>query len=77
VVYGGAAIYLCSLRDPPHLLNIAENPHGFFVKTLVFTPNGNLLISGGADGYIRVWDAHTLKDVSGGCGGEGGWVVGG
>ena len=63
--YGGKAIYLCSLNSPTSLLSIAEDPHGFFVKKLLFTDSGNLLISAGADGYLRIWDAHTLRDMSG------------
>jgi hypothetical protein len=63
--YGGKAIYLCSLNRLPSLLSIAEDPHGFFVKKLLFTDSGNLLISAGADGYLRIWDGQTLRDISG------------
>jgi WD40 repeat protein len=34
------------------------------VKSIVFSPNGKLLISGGGDDIARVWDTDTGKIVS-------------
>ena len=40
--------------------------------SVAFSPNGSLLAAGGADGVVRVWDAHTgalVRDLKGHTGG--------
>jgi len=36
--------------------------HGGSVTSLVFTPDGNTLITGSGDGLIRLWDAASGKE---------------
>jgi WD40 repeat protein len=39
-------------------------PHGGFVSSLAFTPDGKALISAGGDRLIRVWDPATGKETA-------------
>ena len=34
-----------------------------YIKTVAFSPNGSWIVSGGNDGAVRLWDAHSLKPV--------------
>ena len=38
--------------------------HSSQVWSLVYTPDGRLIISGGADGTVRVWDAATGEKLA-------------
>ena len=50
-------IELWDLHTSSQYANLAG--HTWFIETLVFSPDGNLLASGGREGVIYVWDANT------------------
>ena len=50
-------IELWNLRTSSQYATLAG--HTWFIETPVFSPDGNLLASGGREGIIYVWDANT------------------
>jgi WD40 repeat protein len=55
----GKNILLYSLPDTRHLHTFAA--HEQEVRSLAFTPDGRLLLSGGADGFLKLWSVHERK----------------
>jgi WD40 repeat protein len=49
--------------------------HGDAVLRLAYSPDGSLLVSAGADGVIKVWDAGVLRERRA-LGGQPDWVMG-
>jgi WD40 repeat protein len=49
--------------------------HGDAVLRVAYSPDGSLLVSAGADGVIKVWDAMTLREKHA-LGGQPDWVMG-
>ena len=49
--------------------------HGDAVLRLAYSPDGSMLVSAGADGVIKVWDATTLRETHA-LGGQPDWVMG-
>lgn len=46
-----------AMNSAPHLLRMLF--HGSMVSCQEYAPDGNLLATGGSDGFIRVWDLRT------------------
>jgi WD40 repeat protein len=42
----------------------SENNHNNIIKSLAFSPDGEIIASGGNDGRINLWDANTHKRLS-------------
>lgn len=49
--------------------------HGDAVLRLAYSPDGSMLVSAGADGVIKIWDAGTLREKHA-LGGQPDWVMG-
>lgn len=48
--------------------NIEEPIHGYLVRTVVFSPDGKYIASGGRSKYIKIWDVksgHLVKKIEG------------
>jgi hypothetical protein len=58
----GNAIYLYDVAAGKELPSLPGHPSGG-VRRLVFTADGNQLLSAGFDGAVRVWDMATRKEV--------------
>jgi hypothetical protein len=58
----GNAIYLFDLARGEEVARLPGHPTGG-VRRLEFTPDGKQLISGGFDGFVRVWDLAARKEV--------------
>jgi WD40 repeat protein len=51
-----------NLRSPPPLAVLRG--HRDEVETVAFSPNGNLLASGGKDGLVKLWDVKTRTELA-------------
>jgi WD40 repeat protein len=58
---GGDAIYLWDVKSQKQM-GILRG-HTGAVRTIAYSPDGNLLASGGQDSSIRFWDVHEQKQV--------------
>lgn len=58
----GNAIYLFDVAKGVETARLPGHPTGG-IRRLAFTPDGKLLLSGGFDGFVRVWDLDTHKEV--------------
>jgi WD40 repeat protein len=56
------AIYLYDMTTGKPLPKLAGHASGG-VRRLLFTPDGKLLLSGGFDGAVRIWDMATHKEL--------------
>ncbi|HEX8235205.1 MAG TPA: hypothetical protein VF600_04555 [Abditibacteriaceae bacterium] len=45
-------------------LEWALTKHNLWIKALAFSSNGNMLASGGYDGSLRLWAAHTGHELA-------------
>lgn len=59
---------LANLRLTPELVEYLQPKHvlrgGAGVQTMVFSPDGTLLVSGGTDGILRLWDMEHMQQVA-------------
>jgi WD40 repeat protein len=58
----GNAIYLHDLRTGKELPRLPGHPSGG-VRRLLFTPDGKQAVSAGFDGYVRVWDISSAREL--------------
>lgn len=58
----GNAIYLYDLARGEEVGRLPGHPTGG-IRRLAFTPDGKRIVSGGFDGYLRVWDIASSKEV--------------
>jgi len=42
---------------------LLAQPHTINVKPVIYSPNGSLIATGGADGMVKIWDAMTGQNV--------------
>jgi WD40 repeat protein len=55
---------LCTFALSVFVLNAAEpNPATSLVYAVAFSPDGHLVVTGGADHLARLWDATTGKQL--------------
>ena len=47
---------MACLADKLELLSEKTNAHSHFVMSVAFSPDGTKIVSGSADGTIKVWD---------------------
>jgi WD40 repeat protein len=45
------------LADKLELLSEKTNAHSLYVMSVAFSPDGTKIVSGSADGTIKVWDS--------------------
>lgn len=50
-------------QNPEALLKAVEKSHFDSVVSVVFSPNGKLLVSGSYDGTIKFWDVDSGKEI--------------
>jgi WD40 repeat protein len=58
----GNPVYLFDLARGEEVGRLPGHPTGG-IRRLAFTPDGKQLVSGGFDGYLRVWDLASRKEV--------------
>lgn len=58
----GNAIYRFNLATGKELPRLAGHATGG-VRRLLFTPDNKRIVSGGFDGFVRVWDVESAKEV--------------
>jgi WD40 repeat protein len=42
---------------------VVQTSHGVLIQSIAFSPNGNLLASGGGDGTIKLWDVQSGRQI--------------
>ena len=53
---------LACLTDALGLLSEKTNAHSDVIMSVAFSPNGIKIVSGSADGMIKVWDSGAPED---------------
>ena len=52
---------LACLADALGLLSLKTNAHSDYIVSVAFSPNGTKIVSGSADGTIKVWDSGVRR----------------
>ena len=62
-IVGGDGIRLWDMETGEHVDLLPYGANGSVCNSVVFSPDGKLALTGGADGTARLWDAETGKQI--------------